>query len=118
MIYELAFDPRALKEWHKLGDTVRAQFKKKLAEVLCQPRLASARLRDLPDCYKIKLKSAGYRLVYQVQDERVTVLVIAIGKREKAAVYEDADKRLSGVSLAQMMHNLVTAAPPNQRWVF
>lgn len=30
MIYELAFDPRALKEWKKLGVTVQAQFKKKI----------------------------------------------------------------------------------------
>lgn len=42
MTYELAFDPRALKEWHKLGDTVKAQFKKKLASVLVNPRNESA----------------------------------------------------------------------------
>jgi len=30
MTYSLEFDARALKEWHKLGDTVRQQFKKKL----------------------------------------------------------------------------------------
>jgi Cytotoxic translational repressor of toxin-antitoxin stability system len=46
------------------------------------------------DCYKIKLKSSGYRLVYQVRDEVVMVFVVAIGKREKSAVYHDADKRL------------------------
>jgi len=34
MSYSLGFDRRALKEWNKLGDTVRGQFKKKLAEVL------------------------------------------------------------------------------------
>lgn len=34
MTYDLEFDRRALKEWNKLGDTVRQQFKKKLAEVL------------------------------------------------------------------------------------
>lgn len=39
MIYELEFDPRALKEWHKLGDTVKCQFKKKLADVLVNPEL-------------------------------------------------------------------------------
>lgn len=61
MIYELEFDPRALKEWHKLGDTVKCQFKKKLADVLVNPRIESARLHGLPDCYKIKLRSLGYR---------------------------------------------------------
>ncbi|GJK69875.1 hypothetical protein TUM17564_19020 [Citrobacter freundii] len=51
MTYELEFDPRALKEWHKLGDTVKSQFKKKLADVLLNPRIDSARLNGLPDCY-------------------------------------------------------------------
>lgn len=94
MTYELAFDPRALKEWYKLGDTVRAQFKKKLAQVLAEPRIESARLTDLPDCYKIKLRASGYRLVYQVRDDVVMVFVIAVGKREKLVVYHDAHKRL------------------------
>lgn len=94
MSYELAFDPRALKEWHKLGATVREQFKQKLKSVLLHPRNEATRLRELPDCYKIKLRASGYRLVYQVQDVRISVLVIAIGKRDKSAVYHDADKRL------------------------
>lgn len=94
MTYELEFDPRALKEWQKLGETVKKQFRKKLVDVLSNPRVESARLRELPDCYKIKLKTSDYRLVYQVQDDVVLVVVIAIGKREKLAVYRQADKRL------------------------
>jgi mRNA-degrading endonuclease RelE of RelBE toxin-antitoxin system len=38
MTYSLEFDVRALKEWQKLGDTVRQQLKKKLAEVLLKIR--------------------------------------------------------------------------------
>ena len=94
MTYELEFDPRALKEWHKLGATVREQFKKKLAEVLKQPRVEANRLRELPDCYKIKLRQAGYRLIYQVRDEKVSILVVAIGKRDKSEAYKDAEKRV------------------------
>jgi mRNA-degrading endonuclease RelE of RelBE toxin-antitoxin system len=29
-----------------------------------------------------------------VQDERITVFVVAVGKREGAEAYKDADKRL------------------------
>ncbi len=94
MTYKLEFDPRAWKEWNKLGDTVRQQFKKKLAEVLVYPRIEANRLRELPDCYKIKLRSAGYRLIYQVRDEQITIFVVAVGKREGAEAYKDADKRL------------------------
>jgi len=94
MTYKLEFDPRAWKEWNKLGDTVRQQFKKKLAEVLVYPRIEANRLRELPDCYKIKLRSAGYRLIYQVRDKQITIFVVAVGKREGAEAYKDADKRL------------------------
>lgn len=94
MTFELEFDPRALKEWTKLGDTQRQQFKKKLAKVLEQPRIEANRLHGLPDCYKIKLRASGYRLVYQVQDERVVVFVVAVGKREREQVYLDAGSRM------------------------
>lgn len=52
------------------------------------------RLHGLLDCYKIKLRNAGFRLVYQVQDQRVAVFVVAVGKREREQVYLDADARL------------------------
>jgi addiction module toxin, RelE/StbE family len=94
MTYSLEFDRRALKEWKKLGDTLRQQFKKKLAEVLENPRIEANRLRQLPDCYKLKLRSAGYRLIYQVLDQEVVVFVVAIGKREREAAYQDAQDRI------------------------
>lgn len=56
--------------------------------------MEAARLSGMPNCYKIKLKSAGYRLVYQVRDETVTVVVIAIAKRERNLVYKIAVKRV------------------------
>ena len=95
MTYILEFDQRALQEWHKLGDTVRQQFKKKLIEVLEHPRIEANRLQGLPDCYKIKLRSAGYRLVYQVLDHEVVVFVVAVDKREHSAAYAKAAERLS-----------------------
>jgi len=94
MMYHLDFDQRALREWRKLGSTIREQFKKKLAEVLESPRIEANKLRGMPDCYKIKLRSSGYRLVYQVIDERVVVFVVTVGKRERADVYSDALKRI------------------------
>lgn len=93
MIYKLEFLPSALKEWEKLGATLRSQFKKKLAERLVEPRIPGDRLRGLPDHYKIKLRAAGYRLVYRVEDERITVVVVAVGKRERSEVYEASKKR-------------------------
>lgn len=94
MSYELRFKESALKEWRQLNAPVREQFKKKLAERLEQPRVPSAALHGARDLYKIKLRAAGFRLVYQVDDGIVTVTVIAVGKRERNAVYAAALTRL------------------------
>ena len=94
MTYSLSFVESALKEWKKLSPTLRDQFKDKLRERLEQPHVPSARLHSLVNCYKIKLRSAGYRLVYQIDDKVVLVTVIAVGKRDKGLVYTAATKRL------------------------
>ncbi|WP_260961535.1 type II toxin-antitoxin system RelE family toxin [Pseudomonas citri] len=93
MTYKLEFLPSARKEWDKLGYTVREQFKKKLIQRLESPRLAADALHGMPDCYKIKLKACGYRLVYEVIDDRLVVSVIAVGKRERSEVYQRARRR-------------------------
>lgn len=93
MNYELAFLDEALKEWRKLNSVTREQFKSKLAERLQNPKIASARLHGSKERYKIKLKSAGYRLVYQVKDRELIVLVVAVGKRERNEVYKIAERR-------------------------
>ena len=48
----------------------------------------------MTDCYKIKLHSVGYRLIYRVDDTEVFVTVIAVGKREKLSAYRKAQDRL------------------------
>ena len=92
--FDLEFLPSAQKEWNKLDSTTQKQFKNKLRERLSGPRGPSARLRDMPDCYKIKLRSAGYRLVYRVYDDRIVVQVIAVGRRERNEVYKIAAGRV------------------------
>lgn len=93
MSFELAFLEEALAEWRKLDGTVRIQLKKKLTERLDAPRVASAKLSGHPDRYKIKLRSVGYRLVYEVRDQQVLVIVIAVGKHDRNAVYRAAQLR-------------------------
>lgn len=91
--YVLEFDDAAKKEWKALGENLRKQFTKKLAERLAMPHVPADKLHGLKDCYKIKLRASGYRLVYRVEEGRVVVLVLAVGKRERSAVYEQAKKR-------------------------
>ena len=93
MTYSLRFHELAIKEWQALPEAIKGQLKKKLKERLENPRVPASALRGLKDGYKIKLASAGYRLVYQVRDSTITVVVIAIGRRDKNAVYSAAETR-------------------------
>lgn len=70
-------------------------MREKMKERLGNPRIPSSKLYGFSDVYKIKLRSSGYRLVYEVNDSDVTVLVIAVGKREKGKVYSNSKNRLT-----------------------
>ena len=83
MNYELEFKKSALKEWNKLGATIRIHFKKKLIKILEEPRIPGAKMSGSNHLCIIKLRQSGYRLVYDVNDQIVTVTVIATGKRER-----------------------------------
>ena len=93
MSYKLKFLPTALKEWKKLDNTIQTQLKKKLQERLESPHVPSSQLSGFENHYKIKLRASGYRLVYEVIDEEIYVLIIAIGKRDKNLVYKKANER-------------------------
>ncbi|MBU3619176.1 type II toxin-antitoxin system RelE/ParE family toxin [Polynucleobacter sp. JS-Fieb-80-E5] len=92
--FSLEFHALALKEWQKLDNSVKEQFKKQLQKRLVNPRVSSAKLHgDLDNFYKIKLRTVGYRLVYEVIDHKLVVLVIAVGKRNQDVVYRNAENR-------------------------
>lgn len=93
--YVLEFNLRARKEFDSLASSIRLQLARKLKSRLAAPRVEADKLSGMPDCYKIKLRSSGHRLVYQVIDERLVVLVIAVGKREKNQAYAAAMSRVT-----------------------
>lgn len=97
MTYDLEFKTEAMKEWKKLDGPIRDQFKKKIEKILENPHIPSARLSGfgLNECYKIKLRQSGYRLVYQVIGDRLSVIVIGVGKRERSQNYREAKTRVN-----------------------
>ncbi|RKZ71214.1 MAG: type II toxin-antitoxin system mRNA interferase toxin, RelE/StbE family [Gammaproteobacteria bacterium] len=91
--YGLKFLPTALKEWKKLDSSIQSQLKKKLRERLQNPHVPASRLHGFINHYKIKLRASGYRLVYEIIESEIVVLVVAVGKRDKNLVYQKAAKR-------------------------
>ena len=93
MNYELAIHPEAEKEWAKLDGSIKRRFKEKLAkERLKHPRVAKNALRELPDCYKIKITTPQFRLIYHVNDTKKLLTIISVATRDD--VYAELRARL------------------------
>lgn len=94
MTYKLKFLSAALEEWPGLGGPVKSPLKKQLAERLEIP-IPAHTLIGYQSVYKIKLRSAGYRLAYEGVDDELIVYVLAVGKRDKGKVYSALKDRKS-----------------------
>lgn len=94
MSYELAIHPDAEKEWAKLDGSIKRRFKEKLAkERLKHPRVVKDALRELPDCYKIKITTPQFRLIYHVNDAKKLLTILSVASRDD--VYEELRLRLA-----------------------
>jgi mRNA interferase RelE/StbE len=86
----LEFHPAAFRELGKLDPELKRQALARLKSRLTSPAVPKARLSGSPpDTYKIKLKKAGLRLVYQIRPDLGKIRVLAIGRRD-SNVYEQA----------------------------
>ncbi|GKV92089.1 type II toxin-antitoxin system RelE family toxin [Pectobacterium carotovorum] len=94
MSYSVKFREDALKEWLKLDKAIQQQFAKKLKKCCENPHIPAAKLRGMKDCYKIKLRTSGFCLVYEVIDDVLVIAVVAVGKRERSGVYHLASERM------------------------
>ena len=94
MNYFLDFHPKALKEWKNLNQSIKLQFHKKLKARLENPRVQKDKLSGYANIYKIKLRSSGFRLAYEVKDNEIVVYVVSVGKRENNKVYDNLKDRV------------------------
>lgn len=93
--YKLKFVPEALEEWKSLDGSIKPVLKKALEKRLANPHVPASRLHgELSNCYKIKLLRQGVRLVYEVEDDVLIVMVLVIDKRDNNAAYRAAVDRL------------------------
>ncbi len=82
MSYKLKFKTSARKKFSKLNPDIADQFLKKLKAIQENPKIPKNKLSGSVDLYKIKLRAAGYRLVYQVIDSEIVILVIDVARRD------------------------------------
>lgn len=82
MSYQIEVSPAARQEIRALPGHVRAQAIKLLDELAQNPRPARARqLRERENIFRIWL-AGRWRIVYAVDDEVITVLVLRVRRKE------------------------------------
>ena len=94
MSWELSFHSKALKEFHKLDNSIKAQFRIRLERLMAHAAGPDSELGgELSGWQKIKLRKHGYRLVYFRDPAQRVIRVIAVGRRDEG-VYQNAIIRL------------------------
>ena len=80
MTYQVLFQPSALRELRKLPRKVQVRIVTRAEALAKEPRPPGVKkLEGMKGLYRLRV--GKYRMIYQVQDERLVVLVVRIGHR-------------------------------------
>ncbi len=80
--YKIEVKPAALRSLSKLPREVQTRLARKIEALTRNPRPAGVeKLKGVPDLYR--LRAGDYRILYQIQDKILLVLVVQIGHRRK-----------------------------------
>ncbi|MBI2889620.1 MAG: type II toxin-antitoxin system RelE/ParE family toxin [Nitrospirae bacterium] len=98
MAYRVEFLPAAAREFEALDGSLKRIAAKQVEKLTKNPwagdPLGNRMGIDLTGYRKIYFAKKAYRIVYEVLKDRVVVLIIGIGKRERAEIYRDVARRL------------------------
>jgi mRNA interferase RelE/StbE len=100
MGYKVEFLPEAAEEFDSLDGSLKKLAAKQIDKIKENPDLGEPlgkRLNiDLSGYRKVYFSKKQYRIVYEVQKNTITVLIVGIGRREKLEVYQMVAKRITG----------------------
>ncbi|QOP43841.1 type II toxin-antitoxin system RelE/ParE family toxin [Sulfurimonas sediminis] len=84
-MYELHFLTSAKKEFKKLDTSVQKIIKEKLLLLITNPDILKNNIKPLKGEYrgKFRLRVHQYRVVFQVKDAELIIIVVRIGHRKE-----------------------------------
>jgi mRNA interferase RelE/StbE len=86
--YQIQIAPSAVRQLRKLPQSVQERIVRRVEALAADPRpRGSVKLEGEADLYRIRV--GVYRVVYQVRDNELIVLVLRVGHRRD--VYRDRD---------------------------
>ncbi len=84
-MYTIEFLPSAKKELKKLDFVVQKQLKEKIVLLATDPDTLKNNIKALKGEYsgKFRLRVGSYRVIFQIIDEQVLIIVVRIGHRKE-----------------------------------
>ena len=80
MTYQVEFTKKAAKQFEALPAEVKSRLQLKLEMLASNPRPSGVvKLEDTDNQYRLRIGS--YRIVYEVEDEILLILIIRVGHR-------------------------------------
>lgn len=99
MVYEVKFLPEVAREFEALDGSLKKLAAKQIDKLAEKPELGEPLGKrmgiDLTGYRKIYFGKRGYRIVYEIQRQKLVILIIGIGKRERAEIYREVAQRLN-----------------------
>ncbi|WP_019989686.1 type II toxin-antitoxin system RelE family toxin [Rudanella lutea] len=90
--YTVQFDETALSDLKSLPKQAQAQILKAAKKLVQLARPSGSRqLKGYEKLYR--LRTGDYRIIYAIENDILTVLIVAIGDRKQ--VYEDLSRRIN-----------------------
>lgn len=98
MAYRVEFLPEAAREFEALDGSLKKIAAKQIDKLTERPELGKPLGKrmgiDLTGYRTICFSKKGYRIVYEIRRQEVVILIIGIGRRERAEIYREVAKRL------------------------
>ena len=97
--YKILFHPEARKELNKLDGSIKKVILKQLTKLSDNPALGEmlgnkAGL-DLTGYRKMYAYKKKIRIVYRIQEGKLMIFIVAVGKREDISAYQSAFDRIT-----------------------
>jgi mRNA interferase RelE/StbE len=97
-MYELKLHPKVEDDLKSFDNSLKIQVFKKLKQIQELPEiglpLGNKNGMDLSGFRKVYLAKKRVRIVYEIENNILSIYVIAIGKRDDMEVYKKANDRL------------------------
>ena len=98
MAYKVEFLSEAAQEFEALDGSLKKIAAKQIDKLAERPELGEPLGKrmgiDLTGYRKIYFGKKAYRIVYEIQRQKLLILIIGIGKRERAEIYREVARRL------------------------